>query len=225
MRLLLLLLGPLLGWEASGGDLPLARLLADAGDFPARHAWWAERLLHDGLRGLIGALLAAQLLLWLWAPRWAPPRRELGLGLLGSVLAMGLVSLLKSFSHTSCPYELSEFGGVARYVPHWLLAVWDGGPGRCFPSGHAAGAFGLLAGVVPWWRHRPALARGLLMAVLLLGLAASLAQMARGAHFLSHCLWSAWLCGLVALLLARWRHEKGRPQAALRRWAAAEFSA
>jgi len=85
MRLLLLLLGPLLGWEASGADLPLARLLADAGGFPARHAWWAEHLLHDGLRGLIGALLLTQL----WAPRWAPPRRELPYGLLASVLAMG----------------------------------------------------------------------------------------------------------------------------------------
>ncbi len=225
MRLLLLLLGPLLGWEFSGGDLPLARLLADAGGFPARHAWWAERLLHDGLRGLIGALLAAQLLLWLWAPRWAPPRRELGYGLLGSVLAMGLVSLLKSFSHTSCPYELSEFGGVAPYVPHWLLAVWDGGPGRCFPSGHAAGAFGLLAAVVPWWSHRPGVARGLLVSVLLIGAAASVAQMARGAHYLSHCLWAAWLCALCAWLLARWLEKKRGRAAAAPALAAAELSA
>jgi len=225
MRLLLLLLGPLLGWEASGADLPLARLLADAGGFPARHAWWAEHLLHDGLRGLIGALLLAQLLLGLWVPRWAPPRRELGYGLLASVLAMGLVSLLKAFSHTSCPYELAEFGGLAPYVPHWMLAVWDGGPGRCFPSGHAAGAFGLLAAVVPWWRHRPTAGRLLLLGVLLLGLAASVAQLARGAHYLSHCLWAAWLCGLVALGLARWCHENGRPQAALQRWAATELSA
>lgn len=225
MRALLLLLGPLLGWEVSGADLPLARLLADAGGFPARHAWWAEQLLHDGLRSLIGALLLAQVLLWAWAPRWAPPRRELAFGLLGALLAMGGVSLLKSFSHTSCPYELSEFGGLARHVPHWALAVWDGGPGRCFPSGHAAGAFGLLAAVVPWWPQRRRLAQGLLAAVLLLGAAASAAQVARGAHFVSHCLWSAWLCGLAALLLARWRHEKGRPQAASSGWAAAEFSA
>ena len=41
--------------------------------------------------------------------------------------------------------ELAEFGGVAQHVSHWSLGVLDGGPGHCFPSGHASSAFAFFA--------------------------------------------------------------------------------
>ena len=189
---------PLLLWEALGGDLWLARQLADGHGFYAQHAFWAERLLHDGARQLMGGLLGLAAISLLWQPVWAPPRRERAWALVFSVAAMASISLLKARSLTSCPWALAEFGGQALAVSHWAWGLVDGGPGHCFPSGHAAGAFGLLCLVLPWLQAQPRAARWAFAALLLFASAASWAQVARGAHFLSHCLWSAWLCGLWA---------------------------
>ena len=48
-----------------------------------------------------------------------------------------------------------------------------------------------------WRPYRPVLAQAALAAVWLLGGLFGWAQMARGAHFLSHTLWSAWACWAV----------------------------
>jgi len=44
----------------------------------------------------------------------------------------------------------------------------------------------------------PAVARRWLAAALAAGLVLGVAQQLRGAHFMSHTLWSAWLCWVVA---------------------------
>jgi membrane-associated PAP2 superfamily phosphatase len=82
-------------------------------------------------------------------------------------------------------------------VPHWLPGVADGGPGHCFPSGHAVAAFAFFGLYFLWRPHRPRLAAATAAATLIIGLAFGWAQLARGAHYLSHTLWSAWLCWAV----------------------------
>ena len=62
--------------------------------------------------------------------------RKAGWVLVGCLLA---VAALKRHSPTSCPWSLQEFGGHAVYLSHWRWRP-DGGPGHCFPSGHASGA-------------------------------------------------------------------------------------
>jgi membrane-associated PAP2 superfamily phosphatase len=188
-----------LAWELSGLDLPLSRLFGDASGFPARDAFWARGLLHEGLR-------------WLWALIWllllidalrrapvtsGPTRRERRLALLVGLGLLLLAPLLKSFSQSSCPWSLTEFGGTAPWVSHWDWARGDGGPGRCFPSGHGLGAMAFAP--FAWlWRRRS------VWLLLVTGAAlAGIAQLARGAHFLSHSLWSAWL-GLALGWLGLW---------------------
>jgi membrane-associated PAP2 superfamily phosphatase len=121
--------------------------------------------------------------------------------------------LLKHFSLTSCPWDLVEFGGRASYVSHWRFGTADGGPGRCFPAGHASGAFGYLAGYFALRSHRPRAARLWLAAVVTLGVAFAAAQTVRGAHYPSHSLYSAWLCWTFSALAYRWapwRRGQGR---------------
>ena len=72
--------------------------------------------------------------------------------------------------------------------------------GQCWPGGHASTAFAFI-GVYyavracgkPW-------AGKALTGVILLGGVLSLAQTLRGAHFLSHNLWTAWFSWLFAWL-------------------------
>lgn len=198
----------LVAWEVSGLDLPLARLLGDAGGFPLRDQALVRSVLHDGGRWLSGLLLAA-MALDAWRPLLRGPERRVRAYWLAVVAAsMAAVPLAKRFSATSCPWDLAEFGGHATYVPHWLPAITDGGPGHCFPSGHAVAAFAFLGTWFLWRDHRPRLGRALLVAVLALGAVYGWAQMARGAHFASHALWSAWLCWTIAALA-----QRGAPRA------------
>ena len=187
----------LLGWEASGGDLALARLLGDPTGFVWRDAWLTSTVLHSGGRWLAWMMLAV--LVWdaLRARPAGPPQRERLYWLAATVASLVLVPTLKRFSSTSCPWDLALFGGTVAYVPHWWLRVVDGGPGHCFPSGHAVAAFAFFSVYFLWRAYRPGLARGALAAVWLLGGVFGWAQLARGAHFLSHTLWSAWCCWAI----------------------------
>lgn len=186
-------------WDASGMDIVVARALAGPAGFPWRNHWLAAGLLHSGVRFAAWGLLAA-LLLSLWRP-WGPLRavsRRRRLWLLGTTLACAaLIPIIKHFSATSCPWSLAEFGGVARYVPHWVRAASDGGPGRCFPSGHASTAFAFLAGWFALRERASSAARRWLLATLAAGAVVGTVQVVRGAHYPSHPLWTAWFCWVV----------------------------
>ena len=192
----------LLAWEASGADLPLSHLFGGPRGFAFRSAWVTQHLLHDGGRWLAAAVLV--LMIWdTWRPLVpGPTRRERGYWLGVVVLSLLLVPTLKRFSSTSCPWDLAEFGGRSAYVPHWLLGLADGGPGHCFPSGHAVASFAFFGLYFLWQPHRPTVARWALIGVLTAGAAFAWAQLARGAHFASHSFWSAWVCWTVASLAA-----------------------
>lgn len=197
----------LVAWEASGADLWLAQRYGDAAGFAWRDAWLTSSVLHSGGRWLAWAVLA--LLVWdatrtnpSGPTRPGPTRRERLYWLGASVAGLVLIPTIKRFSSTSCPWDLLPFGGTAPYVPHWWLRVVDGGPGHCFPSGHAVAAFAFFGVYFLWRPYRPTLARAALAAVWTLGLLFGWAQLARGAHFLSHTLWSAWGCWAICTAAA-----------------------
>lgn len=189
-------LGLVLAWDMSGLDLALARLFGGTAGFPAREAFWSRDLLHTGLRQLwILAWLLLALDAWRRGPTLrGPSRRDRRLALLAGLLVLLAVPALKSISHSSCPWSLDAFGGSAPWVSHWNWTLRDGGPGHCFPSGHTAGAAAFAPFAWIWGRR----AWMLLAASALL---ASVGQMARGAHFMSHTLWAAWIAIALGWLL------------------------
>jgi membrane-associated PAP2 superfamily phosphatase len=207
------LLAVALAWDASGWDMPFAQLAGGAGGFAWRDAWLLVTISHEGgrLLGWLAALVLCLAVWWPFGPLTGITQRE-RLQLAASALLGALaVSLLKTRSHTSCPWDLTQFGGLARYVSHWSLAA-DGGTGHCFPAGHAASGFTFVGGYFAFRASRPRLARGWLAAALAAGGLLGFAQQWRGAHFMSHTLWSAVVCWLVACLLqAAWPYlELGR---------------
>lgn len=188
----------LAAWEASGWDLVVSGWFADARGFPLRDHPLAHDLLHDGGRWGAATMLVLLVVDALRPLVAGPTRRERWLGVALVGLPLVVVPGLKRFSHTSCPWDLEPFGGTLPYVPHWLPGVTDGGAGRCFPSGHAVAAFALWGAVFAWRRARPGLARAWFVCVALVGIVFGWAQTARGAHFVSHALWSAWTCAALA---------------------------
>lgn len=206
-------------WDASGLDLPLARWAGSAHGFPLRDDPVFLWVFHEGPRRLSWLCVAGLLA----AIRWPvgllrhlarAERVQLALTVLASVI---VVSLVKRSSHASCPWDLREFGGTAVYVSHWAWGVADGGPGGCFPAGHASAALAYAGGWFVLRRRMPRAAASWLVTALVLGLVLGLAQQWRGAHYMSHTLWSAWLCwsvgGLIDLLAhTRWRTRTTTPK-------------
>ncbi len=192
-------------WDLLALDVSISQWFGNAQGFVLREHWFWQRVMHDAVRwpawGLLGiiaflSLLATDIELKRDA-RWA---------LAGTLVAVMAVQWLKRSSDTSCPWNLQMFGGAASYVSHWAWRMSDGGPGRCFPAGHASVAFGFLPAWAALQSHfrRPV---WMLAAVVLAGLVLGLVQVARGAHFVSHVLWSGWVCAAVALLISALRKK------------------
>ncbi len=209
------LLPLLLAWDASGLDLQMAAWFGSPQGFALKDDWLFSAVLHEGGRYAAWAfVLGSSLMVWwplgVFKRIDASRRLQLVASALAAVLA---INVLKAFSKTSCPWDLAEFGRNARYVSHWAWGTFDGGSGRCFPAGHASAGFAFLAGYFAFASDAPRVARAWLAAALLAGLFFGIAQQVRGAHFMSHTLWSGWVCWCVAVGVDRLRTAYGPWQA------------
>ena len=200
---------------AFGLDGRLAALSFDpaAHAFPWRHGialeLFGHRLAKSGVWAIWLLLLGAALVSPL-VERLARHRAVLWTTVAAMAAGPILVVALKNLTAFHCPWDLKAFGGDADAIV--AIFVRPAQAGRCFPSGHAAGGFSLialhLAGIASGDRRLRAL--GLWTAVLA-GSAFGLVRMTQGAHFLSHNLWAAaidWTAAtlvFVPLLAARAR--------------------
>lgn len=193
-----------LAWEAAGGDRWLADLAGNSNGFALREHWLLAGVMH-GVGRIVAWVLAAALCLGIWLP--LGPLRLLTqaqrVQLAGGVLlCVAAVALLKAASPAACPWSLTAYGGVVEPVSHWRW--WRGSPGGhggCFPAGHASAGFAFIGGYFVFRDVAPALARRWLRAALAAGLVLGLSQQWRGAHFMSHTLWSGWLCWCLSWAL------------------------
>ena len=181
---------------------------AQAAGFPLRYSVFWNTVMHSGFKYLSILIWLTLFLVWLLPARWAlsPTLRSVvGFTLLVAPLSALAVSLLRSLSAHSCPWELAIYGGDADYFRFLDALPANAGPGRCAPSGHASSGFVWIAGYIAARRSSPAAARLALALTLCLGVLAGLTQVVRGAHFVSHVLLTAWVCYAVA-----WASERGR---------------
>lgn len=190
-----------LAWDASGLDLPMAHWFGGLAGFPLQDNWFLTVILHDGARR-VAWCLALLLCLGVWFPLGGLKRLEFTKRLQfasTTLLAVMTVSSLKLMSTTSCPYALSDFGGVAHYASHWAhLFQHDGGSGGCFPAGHASSGFAFLGGYFVFSGSDKIAAKKWLVGAITAGVVLGFAQQLRGAHFMSHTLWTAWICWCTA---------------------------
>ncbi len=188
----------------------------EGGQWALRNHWFTYDVLHHHGKqfiillgvGVLGALVAG--LRW---QRVRPVRRPL-LYLFTCMAALpALIAFAKRFSPVPCPWHLSRYGGEVLYQHNFTYTFGATSGGHCFPAGHASAGFALLAVyfcALPYVQ-RP---RFFLLPGLVVGSAFALGQQARGAHFLSHDLWTLTLCWFGALALfiafrpAGWPHSR-----------------
>ena len=188
-------------WDLAGQDVAMARGWGTAQGFALRDNHFLVTYMHEVMR-MIGWVIVVVLSIGVWFPQGAlrrlPTAQRVQL-VVGILVALAVVAIIKRSSATSCPWDLQLFGGVADYVSHWRWGVQDGGGGHCFPAGHAAAGFAFLGGYFALYRDAPRAARWWLAMALVVGLALGIGQQMRGAHYMSHTLWTAWLCWTAGL--------------------------
>lgn len=129
----------------------------------------------------------------------------------GMVLATAAVAVLKRYSEHACPWDLAIYGGDSPFFELFAMAPLGIASGRCFPAGHPSGGFALMAFYFAFIHIKPRFANRMLILGLSVGLVMGIAQVMRGAHFLSHILWSGWVVWVVLLLLyAIWPPAKAQ---------------
>ena len=121
-----------------------------------------------------------------------------------TLLSTLLVATIKQLVSMECPWDLISYGGEQDFIGLLDIRPPAMPASACFPAGHASAGYTWIAlyfffaATRPQWRFK-GLALGLG-----LGLTFGLTQQLRGAHFLSHDLWSAMICWTVSFVLAKY---------------------
>lgn len=166
-----------------------------------KNNWLTERVLHKG--GRSASILLALVVLGLVAASYClndlkqhrKPLIYLILAVAGGSL---LVSLFKSLLAVSCPWEFQRYGGDLNYVTVFEQLALRNGEG-CFPAGHASAGYAWVALYFFWLNHSSTLRWSGLAFPLVAGIAFGFAQQLRGAHFISHDLWTLAVCWFYSL--------------------------
>lgn len=168
-----------------------------------KESWITEDFFHKGGRSLsillalalLGLVIASGFSFWL-----SPHKKPLLYLFVATAGGSLLISLFKSTLAVSCPWEFDRYGGDLLYVNIFEQLVLRNGEG-CFPAGHASAGYAWISayffGVYYQSRWRwPGL-----VIPLLVGLVLGVVQQIRGAHFISHDIWSLAICWFFSLFL------------------------
>lgn len=175
-----------------------------------KNAFVTQTLIHIAGRDLSTAAWLAVAATWVVAclrPGMAALRTPLAYLVLSTLLATGLVAWIKSWSNMDCPWDLLRYGGDRPYIGLLGLRPVGMSRGVCFPAGHSSGGYTWMALYFFFLMVRPRLRWFGLSVGVAAGLLFGISQQLRGAHFLSHDLWTATLCWMsvfgIYLLFAR----------------------
>ena len=180
-----------------GGSLDLALIhpwVSESGKFLLRDNWYLAELNHRYVKDLIILVYVSFFIIWLASfkvEKLKPVRWTYGYFFCMVILSTSIIGLLKSQSAHACPWNIT--------IPTSQGFFWDfsASKGHCFPGGHASTGFSLMAGYAVFRQSNRKRAYFFLVSGCILGFAMGWAQMMRGAHFLSHNLWTAWVIWLV----------------------------
>lgn len=214
--------------------------------FVFEHNLLFERITHQWARAIPGLFTSAAIVALLLAGAWRllnrrPDNRVLRLTrktrlaavlewshrhareslyfLFAFALSATAVHYLKSHTSVYCPVETTLYGGKQQhYLWFANFSLFDkAGPGRCWPGGHASGAFSLMALYFIARRYQWQHARKVLITTLALGLVFGTTRVLQGWHYLSHTFWAGlvvwWCCALMARSVYRQIPDEQRPSA------------
>ncbi|MFL6618084.1 MAG: phosphatase PAP2 family protein [Povalibacter sp.] len=164
--------------------------------------WWVTGFIHHGgqwfLRSIV-AVAAVTYAMTFFKDRLRYLRRPSAFIAVSLILSIGIVGLLKTVTNVHCPWSLTEFGGDMPYLHLFTARPQSMTHGHCFPAAHSSSGYALIAFYFLFRERNQRLARIGFVAAVITGLVFGIAQQSRGAHFVSHDIWSAFLVWLISL--------------------------
>ena len=191
-------------------DLQLATPYYDAVNqtFPWRYAWISKYFIHRYLKYslLLGGVSVWVVAAWMsLRPRtngfFATHRRRWWFVAWCFVVVPVVIAILRRLSPMHCPWEVTDFGGYAPYFDLWSAAPAGIRAGHCFPAAFVASGSWLLGFALLWYPEHKVRSASVGLLALALAFALGWVQQMRGAHFLSHTLWSLWVSWATVVLL------------------------
>jgi membrane-associated PAP2 superfamily phosphatase len=189
-------------------DLVLATPYYDAANhtFPWRYAWVSKYFIHRYLKyGLLMVgtgvwIVALSMRFRAQLPHFLVTHRRRWWFVAWCFVAVPItIGVLRRMSPMHCPWEVSDFGGYAPYFDLFSAVPAGIRAGHCFPAAFVASGSWLLGFALLWYPEHKLRSRTIGIAALALSFALGWVQQMRGAHFLSHTLWSLWVSWLVIL--------------------------
>lgn len=182
--------------------------------FPLKNDSFLENVMHKGLRNLMIVVSLLMLSLWIFGLKiWGSVPNNLNDShwlkvyhrqflwiFVAMVISTSAISLLKHLSIHSCPWDITAYGGREPWIPLFGNLPIGAKYGHCFPGGHASGGFALIAIYFGFRDSLPKLAKAGLILGVTIGFVMGWGQMMRGAHFMSHNLWTAWIVWMLLLV-------------------------
>jgi len=166
-----------------------------------KNAWITDRVFHRGGRSVsisLGVIVLGLLCVSLFLKSQHANRKPLAFLFLGVVGSSLMVSLLKTHLAVSCPWEFDRYGGALTYVNVIQQLHLRNGEG-CFPAGHASAGYSWVALYFFGLFFQSRLRWFGLAAALTGGVIFGFTQQIRGAHFISHDVWSLAVCWFYCL--------------------------
>lgn len=201
-------------------DVRLERVWYDPAQhaFPWRYAWITKYGVHRYLKYLqlglgVGAWIVALLASRAHDGFLASHRRRLWCVAASFVAVPIVIAVLHRASAMHCPWDVVDYGGTAPYFDLFSPTPAGIASGRCFPAAFVASGSWMLSLAWLWFPERTWRSVFIGLATLAWAFGLGFVQQMRGAHFLSHTLWSLWTSGCVVLvvhaLCGAWREGRG----------------
>ena len=213
---------PLLFWLEKSFDLAISAFFFDvsSASFPWREQWFITGFIHRFGRLPATLIFLGFAIAWMLQIRNRNVIRfaQMGFVCTTMLVCFAVVTLIKRGSNSACSWDLVEFGG--RY-PHlsWFGALPPAiSPGHCWPAAFSMSGFVLFA--LYFYLYDCARARFATLALVFIVIYANalgFVQVMRGAHGLSHQLWTGFFCWYLSLA-CYWIYSR----TALKAWAASQ---
>lgn len=166
-----------------------------------KDTWIAEVLFHRGARALslILALVLLASAIASYFSRWLGVHKKplfyLFFATSGSSF---LINFFKSSLAVSCPWEFERYGGNLIYS-NVVEQLFLRNGSECFPAGHASAGYAWISCYFFGLYYQSKWRKAGLIAPLLAGLVLGFVQQIRGAHFISHDVFTLALCWFFSL--------------------------
>lgn len=174
-----------------------------------KNSWFAKQLMHVYVKNIImivGVVCISFVVIdairaFKFIDAWM--RTRLRFVAIAAILIPSLISGLKQMSVMHCPWDEQRYGGTSPYFRLFDVIPPHMEAGHCFPAGHASTGLWLAAFCVFWLPYRPRIALTVFLSGLGVGFALGWVQQMRGAHFLTHTLWSVWIASAIIFIMLR----------------------